>query len=423
MTLDRTLAPHSQPIQQVRLPHYDTQTLPNRCPLYVINIGKQPVMRLEIIFERSSWYETIPSSTFFMAKMLSEGTAHYSSAQISDYFDQIGAFLEISPTADQLTLVVYGLPKHLEAILVMVCEMLTAPTFPTKELNDLKNITAQNLQLNLEKNGYVASTRFRERLLGAHHPYGRSQNEIAVAAIERSQLVEAHQKSIQNKPFKVFLSGLVADKETALVKQYLGQLGVEQITIEKPVFEVVTKTEALLITKEDALQSSLRIGRQLFTRNHPDYFKFSVTNEVLGGYFGSRLMKNIRENKGYTYGISSSVAIQRELGYFVINTDVKKEVAEATLTEIQKEITLLQTQLVTETELQTVKNFMAGAMAGSLNTPFEVADRVRLTILNNLPSDFYEKYIPNIRAVTNQQILETANQYYRWQDLLQVVVG
>jgi zinc protease len=423
MTLDRTIAPHYQPIQQVRLPHYESQTLHNHCPLYVVNIGKQPVMRLEIIFETGSWYETIPSSTFFMAKMLSEGTINYTSAQISDYFDQIGAFLELTPSADQLAVVVYGLPKHLKAILAMVTEILTMPTFPVKELANLKNITSQNLRLNLEKNAYVASTRFRERLLGAHHPYGRSQSEAAVAGIERSHLVEAYQKSIQNKPFKVFLSGLVTEQETTLVNQYLGQLPVKQLTLEKPLFEVVTQAEPLWLAKEDSLQSSLRIGQQIFTRKHPDYFKFLVTNEVLGGYFGSRLMKNIREDKGYTYGISSSVAMQRELGYFVINTDVKKEVAEATFTEIQKEITLLQTELVTETELETVKNFMAGTMAGSLNTPFEVADRVRLTILNNLSSDFYEKYIPNIRAVTPTQILETANQYYRWNDLLQVVVG
>jgi zinc protease len=171
------------------------------------------------------------------------------------------------------------------------------------------------------------------------------------------------------------------------------------------------------------VQTSIRIGRHLFKRKDPDFYKFIVCNEVLGGYFGSRLMKNIREDKGYTYGISSNLAPLKNAGYWAISTDVKKEFAQATLDEIAKEIKLLQTKLVSVDELQTVQNFMAGEFAASLNTPFEIADRVRLMVLENLEPDFYARYISGVRAITPEQIMEMANKYLNFDDLTQVLVG
>jgi predicted Zn-dependent peptidase len=148
-----------------------------------------------------------------------------------------------------------------------------------------------------------------------------------------------------------------------------------------------------------------------------------VANEVFGGYFGSRLMRNIREDKGFTYGISSSIAPMRQDGYWVIGTDVKKEFMNDTLTEIQKEIALLQTESVPEDELETVKNYLAGEFAGSLNTPFEIADRVRLMVLEGLDVDFYSNYIQRLRVVTAEDIQIIAQQYWQWKDLQRVIIG
>ena len=148
-----------------------------------------------------------------------------------------------------------------------------------------------------------------------------------------------------------------------------------------------------------------------------------VATEILGGYFGSRLMRNIREEKGFTYGISSSIVPMRQAGYWAIGTDVKKEFAQATLDEIQKEIHRLQTELVPENELETVKNYLAGEFAGSLNTPFEIADRVRLMVLEGLDVEFYSNYIQRLRVVTAEDIQRMANQYWQWEDLQQVIVG
>jgi zinc protease len=186
---------------------------------------------------------------------------------------------------------------------------------------------------------------------------------------------------------------------------------------------VLPKGESILIEKEGAMQSSIRMGKQLITRKHPDFFTMMLLNEILGGYFGSRLMKNIREEKGLTYGISSNLALFGQAGYFVIGTDVKREFTQQTIDEIHKEIKILQTELVTENELETVKNYMVGSFAGSLNTPFDITDRYKVIFSENLPLDFYQNYIPNIQQISNVMLLEAANKYLDVDSLFEIVVG
>lgn len=423
MHLDRTIAPDFRTIQTVYFPAPQAISLDNNQPLYIINVGHQPIVRLEVLLEAGSWHEKIEGSSFFTVKMLTEGTLKHSSVQISNHFDQIGAFVELSHTPDRANVVVYGLTKHLGTILEMVVELLSEATFPEKEFNDLRNISLQNLQINLEKNGYLASNRLKERLFGQHHPYGRSQQESVIDALNQQDLHNFYTKRIKGQPFRVFLSGQIQATEIALVNQYLGQMPIHDTVLEKPIHVAKPQLEPYILDKPDAMQSSIKLGRRLFPRKHPDFYRMIVANEVLGGYFGSRLMRNIREEKGFTYGISSSMAQMRHEGYWVIGTDVKKEFAQATLDEIKKEITILQNEFVPEAELETVKNYLSGEFAGSLNTPFEIADRVRLMVLEDLNPDFFSNYIQRLRVITKEEIRDIAQKYWQWDDLQQVIVG
>ena len=171
------------------------------------------------------------------------------------------------------------------------------------------------------------------------------------------------------------------------------------------------------------MQSSLRLGRLGPNRSHPDYFAVLVANEVFGGYFGSRLMKNIREEKGYTYGIYSQLTHLQQASYWSIGTDVNREVAEATMNEIGREMALMQQHPVEETELSTAKNYMIGQFAGSLNTPFEIADRHKTRLLAGLPADYYEHFVENVRAVTPEQVQEAARRYLGVENWQQIAIG
>ncbi|GAB3502861.1 pitrilysin family protein [Spirosoma knui] len=424
MTLDRTQSPTFQAIQEVRLPAVQTHQLTNGIPLHLIAVAQQPVLRLECVFEAGTWHEQQPNSAFFAIKMLAEGTSKRSSAQISEYFDRYGAFLELSSGPDRASLVVYCLTKFLPEVLPVLRELLTEPTFPQKELDDLRNITLQNLRVNYEKNAYLAGVLFREKLFGNKHPYGRSQRPEAIEQLTRADVVQFYESVIRNRPFQLILAGEAGETEIALINGVLGKLTLrtDPLPISES-FEIVSDHTPVLTEKANSIQSSIRLGRRLFTRAHPDFFKMLVTNEVLGGYFGSRLMKNIREEKGFTYGISSNIPSFRRDGYFLIGTDVNKENTQQTLDEIYKEIRILQTEPVSDDELQTVKNYMAGEFVGSLNTPFEIADRYKVILFDGLPANFLTTYIQKLRSVTADDVLETATRYLALDHLQEVVVG
>ncbi|MCE7041006.1 pitrilysin family protein [Dyadobacter sp. CY312] len=421
---DRTIAPDFKIINSIHLPETKNHLLDNGTQLHVINIGEQPVVRLECIFEAGNWQEETPGAAFFAIKMLPEGTPDFTSAEISEAFDRIGAFTDFTNNSDRTGITVYCLSRFLPEVLPLVKDMMQKATFPVKELEDLRNITLQNLRVNKEKTSYLATVEFRKGLFGSDHPYGQSQNETDLEELKLEQITEHYDRFIKNGHYTVVLAGQVQDGDIAVVKEYLGKdNALNEPSVALPDTPVDYRGNAVLIEKEDGVQSTIRIGRRMFTRHHPDYFKMLVTNEILGGYFGSRLMKNIREEKGLTYGISSHLITLRNDGYFMIGTDVKKEFTQQTIDEIKKEINKLRTELVGAEELQTVKNFMAGEFAGSLNTAFEVADRRKILLLDGLPSDFFNRYIDQIHATTSEDILEMAKTYLNPDDMLEVVVG
>jgi predicted Zn-dependent peptidase len=165
------------------------------------------------------------------------------------------------------------------------------------------------------------------------------------------------------------------------------------------------------------------LGTQIINRSHPDYQKFLVTNEILGGFFGSRLMKNIREDKGFTYGIGASVNVFEHEAYMVIGTDVKKEVANQTFEEIEKEIKMLQTTLVDEEELAIVKNYILGSFMGSINTPFSLIDKYKTLHYSNLNYDYYDRYYETISQISAETVREIAQQYLNYDEMVKISVG
>lgn len=422
--LDRTISPAFQTIAAINIPPVQIIKLSNGIPLYVVNVGEQPIIKIEFSFEAGSWQETQNGVSLFTSKMISEGTKNYSSSEISEYFDKFGSFIESGQGLDRANFVVYGLKKHLPFLLPMVQELLNDAIFPEKELDTFKNIQLQTLQVNSEKTAFIANKTFRKKVFGDIHPYGNSLNEEAIKGINQAVLVDFYHNYWQEKPHRIFLSGNVGEAEIKLIEQYFGSQTISS-SISNKIFtnQVLPKGENILIEKEGAMQSSIRMGKQLMTRKHPDFFTMMLLNEVLGGYFGSRLMKNIREEKGLTYGISSNLALFGQAGYFVIGTDVKREFTQQTIDEIHKEIKILQTELITGDELEVVKNYMAGSFAGSLNTPFDIADRYKVIFSENLPLDFYDNYIPTIQQISDEMLLEAANKYLAVDSLFEIVVG
>lgn len=422
--LDRKVAPPVQPLASVTLPAADVFSLPNGARLHVLHNDAQPVVRLQIVFRAGKWYDPEPGVSLLTARMLLEGTRTRTARQIADEIAFYGASLECEQGFDRATLTLYCLTRHLEQLLPLVLEVATEPTFPETELEMLQKRTIQNVRIERQKTSYLAAERFSRNLYGPAYPYGVVFDEIAFAAIRQASVKAFHEAAYNLSTAEIFLCGDISKPISQKVAQTFGQG--EKATVDYVQQSPLSPTSIAshdYVTVTDSLQASLRIGRLWPALNHPDSHKLQVLVKVLGGYFGSRLMKNIREDKGFTYGIYSSIGPREHASSFVIGTDVNADSAAAAIAEVHKELILLQQQPVPAEELQTVKNYMTGKFANELSTVFEQCDKYKSIVFYNLPLDFYSTFISTVNQVDSNQLLTLAQEYLSPSSMIEVVAG
>ncbi len=425
--LNRTLAPESKPLTHIDIPQMQSIALNNHHKLHFFEAKFTQVLKLELYWQAGTIFETTPQLANFTAKMLTEGTEKYSAQEIISQIDQYGAFIETNGGLERVSITIYTLTKHFEKVLVWVKEIITNSNFPENEWLNLQQITRQNLRINLQKNNYQVGNHFKKIIYGENHPFGKYLTEENLDFINQKHLKDFFEVFIQNKPIEAILVGNFGEngEKNALniIKSFLEDLPTNTQNI-RPKYETETpKAQIFHVEKADALQSSLRMGQVLFSKKHEDYSALMILNEIFGGYFGSRLMKNIREDKGYTYGIHSQFVTLRDMGYWAVSADVKKEFLQNTFSEIDKEADMLKQDLVSDAELQTVKQYMLGAFAGSLNTPFDVAETFKAIYFLDLDYNFYDKYLDTIRNITPSQVRDIAQKYLHTDNWVKVSVG
>ena len=421
--LDRTIAPAINPINRFHLPKVETVSFSNGNILHKFPLGSQPVVRVEWIFNTGSRIEEKIGTSFFTSKMLAEGTATFTSTEIQEFLAQYGAFLEIHPGNERINITLFCLEKHLTELVPFIKSLLTESTFPEEQLIKMKQIQSQGIQVNQEKTAYLAGVAFRELLFNNNHPYGKHLSIETIAALNHSDLTSFFKNELSNKQCDIILTGGFSKEAAALIEKLFGSDAVVKANIKQSLPALLKPTREIIIEKEGSVQTSVRYGRMLFNHTHADYFDAYVLNEILGGYFGSRLMQNIREEKGYTYGIHSSIVPMQEGGYFVIGTDVKREFTKNTISEIEKELQLLIDTLVSDNELETVKSYMLGSFVGDIQTPFAIADKYKTIYFHGLGYDYYERFFARIQSITATDIQNVAKKYFAPSEMSYVIAG
>jgi zinc protease len=419
--IDRRIAPPVTLPESFFIPEARTEKLPGGNSITIVHAGEQEVVRIEFLFLAGSRYDAKKGESFFTSKMLYEGTKSFSALQIADLFDQYGAFYEVNHSSDYVNFTFYTLTRYFENIYPVIEEILLSPSFPEKELETLKSITGNNIRVNLNKTSYIASVKFRERIFNGH-PYSKTLNEEDILAIRKEELVSFYEGKLFYNPVNVIVSGKPTEDIITSVAGLLKSIPSSKNGYVIQEDKVTPILSSDFIEKPDAVQCSLRFGCLTYPKKDSSHIDFLILNEILGGYFGSRLMKNIREEKGYTYGINSSVVNYLGYSYFVIGTDVGKEYTASTREEIYKEIEILKRKLVPEEELLTVKNYMKGGFLSSLNTPFSIADKYKSMLVHGLDMQFYHRYYNRLSAITSEDLIALANKSFP-EKLTEVVVG
>lgn len=424
--LDRTLAPPVQPLARVTLPPTAVHSLPSGARLHVLSNDAQPVVRLQVIFRAGKWQEPQPGLAQLTARMLLEGTATRTARQIADEVAFYGASLECDAGPDRATLTLYCLSRHLPALLPLVLDVLTEPSFPEAELDQQKTRTIQNVQVERQKTSYLASERFAETMFGPQHPYGRPFDAAAFEVLTAAQARAFHQAAYPLSAAEVFLCGDVTAQQQLVSEAFSRAAAPAPAAAAAPDFPTplpAANAAPVYVPLAGSLQASLRLGRDWPTPQHPDTHRLQLLVKVLGGYFGSRLMKNIREDKGLTYGIYAQSLAREHGSTLVIGTDVNGESADLAVREIQLELQRLQEELISEEELATVKNYMLGKFANELSTVFEQADKYRTTVLLGLPADYYAQFVEQVHNTDAATLQQLAQQYLTPKTMQVVIAG
>jgi len=420
----RKIAPVLQSIERIDLPEPEKYLLDNGIPVYLIDAGTQELTRIELVFEAGSYYQSQLLQAYFTNKCLTEGTESYSAKVIAETIDFYGAYLKTSNEKDLATVSLYSLNKHLDKLLPVLYEVALKPKFPEKEVETIVKKQRQEFLVNMDKVSFIARHRFSSLIFGKDHPYGQMALENDYNNVSNTLLKDYFEERYLNAEFKIVVSGKTPDKIIQKLNSFFGRHIIihNQESTQGPTASTVENKDQF-ITKENSLQSALRIGNATFNKLHPDYLKFKVLNTVFGGYFGSRLMTNIREDKGYTYGIGSGIASLRYAGMFFIASEVGTAVTQKALNEIFIEIDRLHIELVPDEELYLVKNYMTGSFLRSADGPFALAELFKGVHPYGLDMSYYSHYLDAIKNITAEEIRDLAVSYLQPEKMVQLVIG
>jgi predicted Zn-dependent peptidase len=298
--------------------------------------------------------------------------------------------------------------------LPIVHEILTEASFPENELKIYKRNSVERLSVNMRQCEFVANQKIDALLFGEAHPYGRFTRKEKIEAVTREDIAAHWRTNYDLSKARIFMAGKIDDSAVREVEKIFGatKTGGGEEAIQT--FSISAPSERVhrVINDPAGVQGAIRIARLFPNRHHPDFAPMVVLNTVFGGYFGSRLMSNIREEKGYTYGIYSSMSPLAHSGSLTIHTEVGRDVAEEAVKEIYKEMDELCNEQVDEEELLLVKNYLLGGLLGDLDGPFQVLARWRTIILNGFTEEQFHRNVAIYKSITAQEIQRLAVKYY-----------
>lgn len=399
--------------QAFSAPHFNAPehfTLDNGVPVYSVLSDQTETLKVEWVFDAGSIVAQKVMQAAAAAELLNKGTAGKSSFELNEQLELYGSFFSADSARDEITLRLFTLKRFFPQVLPIVAEMLMGAVYPENEFAVWLDAKKNAFSVNGQKTDYQASARFPSVLFGTDSPYGIyvRPEHFDLLSVEDAR---AHHARLLQSPFRIFVSGCAPADWRLLLNDAFGHLNPLPQETPTPFDFAVHTPDELQVPVSGSVQHSLVIGRKLWLRDLDTYTPFMVMSTTLGGYFGSRLMGNLREKHGYTYGVGAGLSRMRFADTYKISTDVGAEVSDAARKAIAHEIELLQNERVPDEELQRVKTYMSGSFLRSFDGPQAIMDRFKTLIQYGLPLDFFEKYAEGVLHVTADDIRTSAGAY------------
>jgi zinc protease len=425
MNIDRKINPPVNEIKSFNLVEARKHHLSNGIALYRLHDPATEIVKIEWFFPAGNWFQESPLVAFAVNNMLVEGSKKFTSSKIAETVEFYGGQIGYNVDKDNAFVSLVCMEKHLPDVLDVMEDLIKNSSFPEQELELFRTKHKQQFLIEQSKVKNIARAVHSSMMFGNDHPYGYMVVEDDFDNLERNSLLKFYKRHYQARNCRIIVSGNANENVTKLIDSHFGRedwnaTGNQNILR----FDISSATEfKRYIEKSDAVQSAVRIGKVLFNRHHPDFAGMSVLNCALGGYFGSRLMRKIREEKGYTYGITSLLVEFRNTGYLAIVSELGADVTTDAVKDIYGEINLLCKQPVPADELARVKNYMLGDIVRMFDGPFAQADSLMSLLEYDLDYGYYHTLIESIKSIDSETLQTLACKYFDPESFYQVIAG
>ncbi len=417
--------PEIKPITDLHIFQPQCIKLDNGIPLYVFNLGDQEASRLDIIYEGGRCDGNNQTESELVSATLREGTLKHNAAEIAETLDFYGSWFGGDASSHSITLSLYILNRNFSNVVPLLAEIATEPSFPEHEFQTLKSAAKTRLTTNREKVAFLSMETFAQMHFGDKNNLGKKVTEQVIDGITTESLRQFHKDWFHPANMKILLSGKVDDEMIGIINKTFGSISDNTPHREShndlPTVDFNAVTQ--IVNKTGAVQSCIRMGIPAVLRTDPEYIPLRILTTALGGYFGSRLMTNIREDKGYTYGISASLLGYRDTSMMMITSQCDTSYTWKVIDEIKKEIEQLQTEPILPDELNRIKSHMLSDLARTLDTPFSIADYYASMFTNHFPEDYFTRQVEIINSITPAELLDIAQRHISADRFLTVVAG
>ena len=420
----RDSAPALAPLTAPALLPYKRFSLPNGIDIVYIHDPAQEVFKIDAVFEAGIYYQPKPLIASTAINMLNGGTARHTAEEIADLFDYYGAYIDFNCGLNKSELSLISLTKYAEPVLVQLAEMITGSIVPEKELDLFLTNKRQEHLVTCEKTSYLARKEFSRLIFGDKHPYANPISADDYLHVQREEVLDFCHEHVHACGCRLMLCGNVSETVLQTVIREFTALPCPKAEHPVPEYPFTPAQPGRYhVTKDNAAQTSLRIGKSGVRLNDPDYAHFLLLNTVLGGYFGSRLMSNIREEKGYTYGIQSFNVSLPQGSYWCIAAEINNQYIQAAIQETLKEVERLRTEPIPQDELNLVKSYLHGDLLRELDGVFAQSDALKHKLNYSMDNSIYLRLIQEISATTNEELLFLAQRYWNPDDFYIVTAG
>ncbi len=419
----RKMAPKAGPAPIIEVGSAESFTLSNGLKVLVSENHKLPRVSFQVFIDVPPILEKeYVGTTSITGQLLSTGTISKSKAEIDEAVDFMGATLNTGSNG----IFAASLKKHTENLMAIASDVLLKPSFPKAEFEKIKKQTLSGLAASKEDPNAIASNVSTVIRNGKDHPYGEIPTEESIEKITLSKTKEYYNKYFKpNIGYLIIVGDITAAEARPLAEKYFGSWG--KGTIQKEDFPTPRRPDVAqvdFVSKTGAVQSVINITYPVELKpNSNDWIKARIMNTILGGFFGSRVQQNLREDKAYTYGAGTSLSNDPYIGSFSASASVRNEVTADAIREFLNEMNRLRTEKVSDQELTTVKNLLTGRFARALENPQTVARFALSTSRFNLPADYYTTYLERLNAVTAADVLAMAQKYVTPDNAHILVVG